>query len=303
MFFFVLSLVTIFANTSCDSTNLFYSFADTSSDKALLEAARVATDQEDYAKAINLIDKMEGDSNEKRILLASALLGRAGIGVLSIANSAISTLSDDFSGSDSFFDSLDESVIFGTGEIREDRLEALDEAINVIATAPNSADAGMQNLGCILSGLLALPSVTTALSAMTAATDNLSQISSNVVGAGATADQCPGITEFEENLTTINSVRQSFSTILATINECPILNISGTSSLNTIETALNKLTSSADNGCQAVLDCSSDTTGLCETLGLGCLSSLISDISAIAGDGNIETCEIIQNCLNPTDCF
>ena len=287
-------------NFSCDTTNLFKPLADKSSDKALLEEAKVALDQEDYPLALSYINQIKGDTNEKRLTHASAILGAADLGILDLANRALSAI--DSSASDSFFDALASEIDLGTGEEENTKTDALNTAINLLVTAPETPTKGMLNLGCILSGILAIPSAVSALSAMTSATENLSAITSSVNGTGATRSQCPGIEEFEENLSAISLVQRNFATILETVDSCPILNISGSQTLNTIEQTLTKLTNAADQGCQTVPTCDA-SDAVCQALGLGCMASLFTTENVLAQDGEIATCEIVQNCLNPSDCF
>ncbi len=279
-------------SAGCGTTNFFSSAVDKQSDDYLLEQARVEIDQKQYSEALVNINKMEGDSNEKRLTWTSAILGQAGLGILDIYNS-ISSAKTGGSGSDDIFNSLDDSLVFGSGDIRTSRIAALHEAYDVMAGAPDQST-GIRNIGCLFAGLLALPAIKSGKEAITEATINLEGILGKVSGAGANSEQCPGIDLFEANLNTIDKASADIKPVLETIRSCPILNLKG-DTLNVLESAVTKLYDNADKGCQEI-----SCTGIfCQALKLTCISTLIDTSSnPVAGDGKIATCELVQNCMN-----
>lgn len=294
--FLALLLLLSLGLLSCDDNNYFTSLGDTSSNDYLMEEARLKVDQKEYTAALAIIDKITTDSNEYRILWTSALLGSVGLGLLDIVANILPD--EGSSGTDNFLDSFDEAIVFGTGAERQTRLAALEESIQILAGAPNP-NTGTKNLACIFAGLLAKPIITEGRAAVDAANANLESINAQATGAGTNADECPGISEFETNLQTIVDVQANIADVLATVAECPILDLAGTD-LNTIEQSINKLNENADKGCQEIV-CSGP---ICEALKLSCVSSLIDTSgNPQAGDGEIATCEIIQNCTDPTSCF
>lgn len=285
---------------SCDSTNFLAPLADKSSDEYLLEEAKIKIDKAQYAEAIALLAKMKKATNERSITLAAATLGEAGLGILDVIKESFGTDSKDgVGGTDGFLDTIDVTSVFGSGVTKSKRISALNSAIAIVAAAPEPNDS-TKNLACILAGLLAAPTIVDGKSSIAAATTNLETILAKAEGAGSSADECPGIDEFEQNLTTISEVQISITSVLDSIRECSILDFSG-SDLNAIEEAVKSLNDNADQGCESV-KCEGP---LCDALSLGCISSLIdTSDNPQAGDGKLATCEILQNCLDPSSsCF
>lgn len=285
------------APAACDSTNFFEPFADKTSDKALLEEALILIDKEDYDGALARIGEMEGDSNKRRVAWTGALLGQAEMGVLDIAK-----LVNGGGNLDDLLDNLDDTVIFGTGATRTVKLGALDTALDVLGNAPDPEKESIRNLSCILSGVLSLPTISESITGMNTATSHLTNVLENVEGAGLDSSQCPGVDDFATSLETISGLQATFDTILSSVADCPILDLSGSDSLNSIETSLRKFTDNADSGCEGLPDCGNNPA--CQALQLTCVSTLLSDAaSSVAGDGEVSVCELVQNCLDPTTCF
>lgn len=65
-------------------------------------------------------------------------------------------------------------------------------------------------------------------------------------------------------------------------------------------TGTNKIRNNADSGCTA-LNC--DNSVACQAFHFGCVQNLLSSTQAIANDGEIAACELIQNSLDPRRCF
>ena len=77
----------------------FYDFLVISKEEnelMVLEESRNALDDLDYNRAVRLLEDLEEDSNERRLLLAAAYLGRNSVDLWSIIKSTILSDSIDF---------------------------------------------------------------------------------------------------------------------------------------------------------------------------------------------------------------
>ena len=289
---------------ACGDTNIATGFVTKDSDKALIIDARKQIDAEEYSDAQETLAKVKGDTNNKRMLQVAATLGASGLSVWKIVlnvldGNALSGKST--SGVDGILDSILGSV-FGSGETRTQRLTALSTALDLIKTAPLGGDSKLKNTGCLLAAFLAAPRAVDAMASLTVAQSTLTTLSTKVSGTGSSAAECPNLDEFGTALTTLQSVRADFVSILDSVKGCGFITVvtgTATSGLNAVELQLNKLTTNADKGC-GTITC---TDAFCKALQFGCIQSLLADPSAVAGDGVIATCELIQNCIDPTKCF
>ena len=91
-----------------------------------------------------------------------------------------------------------------------------------------------------------------------------------------------------------------FQLILAAAANCSLLDLSG-SGANSVEESLTNLQDNADGGCTSTPSC----TGVaCDALGLGCVEAVVQQgDTSTAGDGEISSCELVQNCLDQNSCF
>ena len=299
----LIGMLTILILAGC-GINFYQPFVSDDSDEWQMIEAQKELDQGNYSKATELLGKLTTDTNTKRILEASASLGTAGLDLWSIVRNILNgdSGSSSSSGVDNIFDLIGESVL-GTGDTRTERVTVLKANIALLQAAPDPDQSNVQNLSCFLAGILALPMVTDSTSALTTAQTALTSIASTSTGSGSSAEECPDLDELNSSLQTLKEVREAFTTILETAEKCKILNFDDeASSLNTIEQQMQKLTTNADKGCDTV---DTSTCGnFCDALNLGCVqSSITADETATAGDDVIATCELVQNCINPTTCF
>lgn len=297
--FLVLSLIALGA---CGQ-NIFKSAVPVKSDKARMAEARVKLDDGDYAGALKALDGMDGDSNERRILMVASLLGEAGFvlweQILSVIDSA--TRDSNVSGVDQYFNQLNETV-FGVGAERTSRLQALGSGLNVLADSPDPLARQVNNLRCFVAGVLALPTVVDGQAAIRSVNQTLVSIKDSATGDGATAADCPKLGTLNDAMTSVVALRTQFTAILESVADCPFIDLSTTANnLNEIETKLNRLTSVADKGCQAVPTCTAGP--ICDALKLGCVQQVLTD-GGIAGDGIVSSCEIVQHCsTSSSGCF
>ncbi len=282
---------------SC-SGNLYEGLVSEESDASLLEKAANQIDEQDYRGAEVTLAKVEGDSNQKRILQVASSLGTAGFDIWQIILDVLDTGSG---GGDIGFDSLFDSVsssIFGV-EKKVERAEALRFSINTLLGAPDTSQSELKNLNCFLGGLLSFTVAEDGDSRISAVQSSLSSIQNNVVGSGSTAAECPGIEQLESNLSSLATIQEDLDLILRATSECSFIDTSS-SSLNTVEERLQQFVSNGDKGCSDQPDCGDSLA--CQALQFGCVQSEVIDSNSEVNDGVVSSCEIVQNCLNAT-CF
>lgn len=290
--------LTLIALLSCD-VNFYEPLATKDSDKVLLEKARVHMDNQEYSKALETLESMEGQSNERSILTASATIGEAGLSLLTVVLTLLETAGDSFSGDD-FLNGLSDSVFGDTQASIDQKVGALERAIDELVRAPNGDDPKLANLSCFLAGILAVPSITEGQSALADANSTLTSIGSSASGGGNDASQCPDLDLLSEQLNEVQQVINNFTLILEQVSDCGIIDLSSaTGDLNSVEANLVQFKEAADKGCEPVPDCGGNPA--CEALNLGCVQSAVTT-DAVAGDGIISQCEFLQNCLTDT-CF
>lgn len=286
---------------SC-GVNLYDGIATKESQKYYEDEAKVRLDEGDYQGALDALSKVERNSPKVLIYRVAVILGQAGLSfwqilldVVDDLNSSNNTNNND-SGIEKVFSLLSDSV-FGAGEERESKLEALTSSISLLE---QSSSTKLESFRCFLTGILVLPSVEDGTNSILEINSALNNLASAVEGAGETADQCPGLSEFESALSSMSEVQQSLNLVLAQTSNCPILNfLQNDGSLNEVEQRLTKFTEGADRGCPE-LACDN---ALCQSLQLGCVQNLLTTSSAVAGDGIIDRCELVYNCLTPGTCF
>jgi hypothetical protein len=74
--------------------------------------------------------------------------------------------------------------------------------------------------------------------------------------------------------------------------------------MNTVESALSTLKAQADKGCATLPSCPAALPH-CTDLFPPCVQEYlkVGTSGAVAGDGHIDTCELVLNCTDPTACF
>ncbi|NRA67863.1 MAG: hypothetical protein HRU19_25505 [Pseudobacteriovorax sp.] len=282
---------------SC-SDNLIPLNESPSNDRDRLELAETYLNERDYPKALEVLQNVEVDSNRARVLTVAATLGGVGFSIWDIILDVIDNQSSGEKISpDNFFDSLSTSV-FGE-DTKAERIAAIGSSIDLLLAAPDSSDADVANLNCFLGGILGVVSVEDGSAAITSVSSSLTTIQNSAVGAGASRDECPGVTELETSLATLSEVQTNLQRVFASTANCSLVNTDG-SSLNSIETKLKALETNGDQGCEAQPDCGDSAA--CQAQSLSCVSAIVVDDSSVAGDGQVSSCELVQNCLG-NNCF
>ncbi len=300
----LLSVSASWVFTACDM-NLYESVVKPESDRALIEEARIKIDEQDYAGALSSLEKIDRDTNELRLLRSAARLGLSGLSMWTILTDIVDGTGFNEgtgSGVDNFFDQISGAIV-GEGDTRTLRLAALTESVDDLLAAPDPSASRVKNLACFLAGVMALPTVTDATTAITDTTTSLANLAATVDVTNPNA-QCPDLSGLNSSLTTIANVQNQFTLILEATSNCKLLDVTGTGSeLNAIEAQLAKFNQNADAGCSATPACGSSAA--CQALGLQCVYDALttdSDASS-AQDGQVTKCELVQNCLTPGTCF
>ncbi len=303
-----LSLIFI---SSC-STNFYEPFANKKSTTALLEKTKMYLDEGKYDNAYNTIEPVvnsSDDSNEARLLYVSATMGVAGLDMWTIltkivesSSTSTNLASTQSSGMGGLFDQFSETFL-GTGETREKKLAAIALAISALKKAPIPTESKLVNLGCFLSGILAIPRITDLTTNLETAQSSLQNVFSNKTGSGSSASECPDIDTLNTSIENTSSIANEFSLVLDSIAECPFLKFADAEgTLNTVQTQLQSVLAGADKGCADLPTCSGNDLA-CQALGLGCVQSSMDTASAVEGDGKVSSCEFLMHCYDPTNCF
>lgn len=295
------------AFTSACGTNIWSGAVAHDSDSILLEDARIQMDNEDYAGALTTLGKVKGDSNELRLLRSSAGLGVSGLSLWSILLEIVDSdkyksQSGGSSGVDKFFDLISSSVL-GEGTVRSERILALTTSISDLLSAPDQESPRPKTLACLFAGMMALPLVADATTAIQATTVSLNELAATVDVNNQNAT-CPDTSNLDTNLGIITQTQSQFSLVLQATADCKLLSTSDSGAdLNAIEAKLQKFSSVADRGCSPSPACGSSQA--CKALGLSCVYDLLasSSASSVAGDSAVSSCELVQNCLTPGSCF
>lgn len=290
--------------SACD-VNLYSSLVKPKSDTALMEEARIRIDDQDYAGALTSLGKVKRDSNDLRLLRSAARLGQSGLSMWSIITDFVDSPESDASsgnGVDNLFDQISGAVV-GEGEVRTARIAALTASVTDLLGSPNRAASRVKNLACFLAGVMALPVVSDATTAIQNTTTSLTDLAASVDVNNPNA-QCPDLSSLNTSLTTIATVQSQFSLIVDATTDCALIDSTGTGGdLNAIEEQLVKFNQNADAGCSTTPACGSGEA--CKALGLQCVYDALNsgtDVST-AQDGLVTRCELVQNCLNPGTCF
>lgn len=274
--------------------NLYTDFASDDTDQHRMTAAKNFIDNKDYENAEKELDKIDRNSKEKVLLQVSAKLGKAGLSLWDILLDAVENSSSGTQGSsgvEKVFNLFTDSF-FGSGEVRQNRLNALDESVLLLKSVSSSGDK-LDNLRCFLTGIYILPIVNDGAAAMTAINSTLQNIADQVAGTGTSASECSGLNDFQSAMDSLGNVQQGMLFILEQISGCQLLDfLNNSSAVNEIASRAKTFTETADKGCPE-LNC---TGAICQALNLPCVSDLINTTGATADNGRVETCEIIYNC-------
>jgi hypothetical protein len=293
-------LLALILTQACDA-NIFSDMSPAkNTPEAKIEDARLRLDDGDYNGAVKVLEglKTSDDSNEIRVLLAAALLGKSGFDfwniILNIYESANSTKQEN--GVVAILESFSDNLL-GTGEIREERIAALASGLENLQTAPEPTAADLANLSCLFGGILTVPTVVDAQRNMTAAIAALQTISARV-GQGNPCDTAATLTDPIDRL---NIISKNLSGIINATKSCAFL----ADAVSSIETKINTVIASADKGCATLPSCPASFPG-CRDLFPTCVQQELGvggTAVASAGDKAIAACEIMLHCTVPSECF
>lgn len=276
---------------SCGFNVLYYIAPGKDAKEVQLEDARILLDQKDYAGAVKILDKLKEspskDSNDVRLMLASAKLGVSGLDVWSIVGTLLENSSAKEGGVNTILSSISDDLI-GEGEEKATKLAALDDAISGLKSAPVANDDRVANTACFLAGILVVPTISEATTALSSLQTAIS---------AAQSGNCDGASGLSTALGDITAAALRFSTVLETAVACPFLNLD-TSSIEGINGHLNTLTAGADKGCASFPPGLEAALPACVQTAAG-----IPNSSAAASDKRIDSCEIVLHCYDPTSCF
>ena len=129
-------------------------------------------------------------------------------------------------------------TLFGTGDERDEKLDALNDCIALIRTAPEQ-NSKMEAFRCFLSGIYVLPVVNDGTTAMVEVTAALNNLESSVSGDGSSSDQCPGLDSFQAAMTGLETVRNGLDFIIEQTSDCELLSfLSDSGDLNAMSERL-----------------------------------------------------------------
>ncbi len=281
----LITVASIFLS-SCGVNLLEYAASGKDSPQAKKEEARVLMDKKKYGEAydilIGLTEDEKTDGNDVRILLAAATIGRSGFDIWS----AIGEIVDDLDTKKNSVLEVLGSVtddLFGIGEVKDERLDALDNAITFLLEAPNQEDDRVLNTACFLGGLFIVPLATDGTAAITALQSELNKVSGG---------QCEG-TDLATPLADVSEISARLSRVFATVTECPDLGIN-LESAQGVNATFNRISTTADQGCDSSL-----MTPAVEAFLPSCAQEAagIPNTSAQAQDNRIDSCELVIHCL------
>ncbi len=258
-------------------------------DAYYLEEARIALNAKDYARASKALDNIKEPFADKVFMQVSVLLGSSGLAFWDILVNLINTVSagsSSDSGVDKLFNTLSDTV-FGVGAERDSRLAAINSSITLLKAETDNKKA--ESFYCLLTGILVLPRVNESTASLLVVTQSLTDVQKSLSAGNA----CPDLTSLNTALAAMKSIQTDLDFVLAQTETCDLLNFNdATADLNSVKTSLKKFTDNADKGCSPVA-CDHE---LCDVLATGCIREALNSDTAVAGDGKIEVCEIVQNC-------
>lgn len=304
--------VLIYSSCGEDEFNLYSTLGSKdvalkSNKAAKLEQARLYIDSGNYSEANSLLQPMmekdDTDSNDARLLYAAAILGEVGLDIWSIISEILEDSGKKSSrtgGVDTIFNTFSDSIL-GTGAERASKIQTLASAISNLLSAPDVQDKRINNTACLLAGLLAVPTITDATAAMNGVSSVLQQIGASASNNGAT---CPNLSTLDAAMSGIQAVSTNFNLVLSAAANCKFLNLNSAAALmNQVEQSLSRLRTNADKGCE-IPSCPAAVPN-CAALFPRCVQETLAvgRHPEYAANGSIESCEIVLNCTDTTDCF
>lgn len=289
--------------------NLLKDFSSTKNDHYYLEEAKNFVREEKYSQAQTALDALKHKSSEAHMLQVVVYLGASGFslwGILLDIADKLTSGSSSGSGMESVYNALSgQTSVFGTGQARFDRLSAIAKSIAYLierfpAGSVNlTADENrLDNMRCLLAGVLMLPTTSDTTSSIQGALAALAALPDNLAKSGGS---CPDLSAFSSAMDQLALVQANLSLILLTSSGCTMLDfLTQSGAIDQLANTLLKLSTNADKGCTQTL-CGS--SAVCQALAIPCVGTLLSSSEAKAGDGLVNRCEILQNCQNPSDCF
>lgn len=302
----ILSMGLFIFSTTC-GVNIYKQMPGKKNQAYYYEQAIQHLDNKEYSQALESLENMDDNDTTKIFLKASAELGKVGLGLWDIVKNIIdnTTLESQGSGIDKVLNLISDSF-FSVGEERELRIATLSSVISRLSTtdATQVTDKKrMDNFRCFLSGILVIPAITDGSASLLSTIEALNTLEETVVGDGADLSQCPAIDGLNTSLTTLDTVQKSLDLAISQIVSCEIFTgftSSSQANLNNILKKLRNFLDKADGGCVPA-DCPADNP-ICGILNLGCVQKKLGG-TAKAADGQVEVCEIIQNCHGAVSCF
>lgn len=279
--------------------NIFDGMLEPANDRARLEEAERLVDDMKYEEALQVLAEVESNSNRLRSIEAAAILGAADVKLWDIIAELLKKEVEDASISfDVVFDSLSDSF-FGSGEERSRKLTAMRSSVAALLAAPDPEERQLKNLSCFVGSFLSIATVNDGEDAISEINQALTTIQNSATGSASSDAECPGVQDLETGLDRMNEVRDSLTLVLQATDGCGFIDL-GASSPNKVEAQLNRVIDKADKGCQPNPSCG--TSSACQALSLSCVQNKIDITEAEAGDSQLASCELVQNCID-SDCF
>jgi hypothetical protein len=303
------AVMLMYSSCGDDEVNVFQPvaepFALKNDQDAKLEQVMVLLDKKKYSEALEIVEPMiddaNEDSNQARILFASAKLGQSQLDIWSVVKNILNTDTGDGAGIDNIFDSFSESVL-GTDDLRKAKVDALAESLSTLLSAPAPDERKLQNTACLFAGLLSIPTIADATDALNDLQSALGQIR-DAAGSGGTV--CPNISVLDAAANDVAFATFNFNLVLQAAQTCPFLDLDEAANLmNTVERSMSNLRSAADKGCDTLPSCPAGLPG-CSALFPPCVQEALNvgTSSAVAQDRQIAACELVLHCINPASCF
>jgi len=307
MRFKIVPLLAVFLSCVSCGRSVYSPAATKDTDEGLKEDAIIALNGDDYVTATSRLEELwtRVKTNETAQLYAISLLGTSGFNLFDLVKKALTSVTDESKKSSSAGNAiLDKiSAIVGTN-VTDLQLDTMKKAIDILAAAPDQTSAGLKFQKCLTAGLYAAPTLgaLTARIATINTTLNTLPAKLGAVGASCSASASEVSTLGAQLTGIINdtaTLAARIKSIETVVGEC--LPKEATSSVNTITTQVNKLSTSADKGC---------TIPATQVIGSYTLPSCMNDFvlaaggsTAVSGDKKIAGCEVFLNCSGGSTCF
>lgn len=287
-FYPIFGILTTFLIASCGFNML--GFMDSTETEAYwLEEAKMQLNKGDWESASEALEKVETETTESTVLQVSINFAKSGLSLFDIM---IDVLDDQSSSSGSGVDAIMNSIgdsIFGVGPDRTKRLTAINDSILLLSS--KAGDAKLESFACLLHGLLVLPRINDAQTAVTNVTTQLNAISST--------QGCPDLTSLNASLESLQLIQADLDSILTKTGSCELFQSLSSGGSNQMSETLNQFVKQADKGCAK----STCTHAICDIIHVPCVSDAMKTDTAQAGDGKVSNCEFVQNCQGANSCF